>query len=777
MNVLNDVNIIEACQILTESPFQIVSNDVWENEFSAIDKLIKISNKIILFRHISIDQDAKSSVLSMKRMIESKYHGKQVYISSEHKDFPDLTKSDLVIILDVGATERLAGTYSGTPTTVRIDHHLAGMKCDVTIEDAQAGSTCELLTIFFKGYDYDIDLMTGELLFKGIIADTGRMQYALGKTTLLALGILSDMGVDYKSIYSKLYMRTPSAIKAKSYILNNYLVTPNGMAYLVMDRKKALGAGVDLNDISSMTHELENIKGSPIWMIAIARPDGIFCRLRSRGIDIREIAIKYGGGGHENACGIKLKSRSDLAALIDDCDSAIAKVKNKIRITEAAEEQEKPDYEKKYDEYLEQHISGVQQAYEHLKQIYPDLFANVDLGILDEQIKHHDESKYSEEEYEPYALYYYVSKEKYSGIFDRAWLHHQNANPHHWQYWILLDEDNPNKLTPQVMDLNYIIEMICDWWSFSFNKGNLGEILNYYETNKDKIVFHPETKKQVENILAKIKEALMAQTQNIKEDFELKYKEARKTKYLFTDSTKVPVGSARAYYNKQEKTYAIGLYAGEKIDEASVKQFEDLINSTNYENILLTADTHFGNPDKGCPVAEVVNKLNAQTNDDTIIILLGDICDFDTPERNLATFKAFLNNLKCKKVGLVLGNNETLTIDQYRSLPLLAVGLKFETPEFLFTHVASQRTDKINIHGHTHGTMHLYKASPKRKIDIGYALNTNNQLKKRDIYSLADAISYIPYYEKNAKKENKMMIVRYVVRESNEPDFEVEILE
>lgn len=777
MNILNDVNIIEACQILTESPFQIVSNDVWENEFSAIDKLIKISNKIILFRHISIDQDAKSSVLSMKRMIESKYHGKQVYISSEHKDFPDLTKSDLVIILDVGATERLAGTYSGTPTTVRIDHHLTGMKCDVTIEDAQAGSTCELLTIFFKGYDYDIDLMTGELLFKGIIADTGRMQYALGKTTLLALGILSDMGVDYKSIYSKLYMRTPSAIKAKSYILNNYLVTPNGMAYLVMDRKKALGAGVDLNDISSMTHELENIKGSPIWMIAITRPNGIFCRLRSRGIDIREIANKYGGGGHENACGIKLKSRSDLAALIDDCDSAIAKVKNKIRITEAAEEQEKPDYEKKYDEYLEQHISGVQRAYEYLKQIYPDLFANVDLGILDEQIKHHDESKYSEEEYEPYALYYYVSKEKYSGIFDRAWLHHQNANPHHWQYWILLDEDNPNKLTPQVMDLNYIIEMICDWWSFSFNKGNLGEILNYYETNKDKIIFHPETKKQVENILAKIKEALMAQTQNIKEDFELKYKEARKTKYLFTDSTKVPVGSARAYYNKQEKTYAIGLYAGEKIDEASVKQFEDLINSTNYENILLTADTHFGNPDKGCPVAEVVNKLNAQTNDDTIIILLGDICDFDTPERNLATFKAFLNNLKCKKVGLVLGNNETLTIDQYRSLPLLAVGLKFETPEFLFTHVASQRTDKINIHGHTHGTMHLYKASPKRKIDIGYALNTNNQLKKRDIYSLADAISYIPYYEKNAKKENKMMIVRYVVRESNEPDFEVEILE
>lgn len=777
MNILNDVNIIEACQILTESPFQIISNDVWENEFSAIDKLIKVSNKIILFRHISIDQDAKSSVLSMKRMIESKYPGKQVYISSEHKDFPDLTKSDLVIILDVGNNERLAGTYSGTPTTIRIDHHLTGMQCDVTIEDTQAGSTCELLTIFFKDYDYNIDLMTGELLFKGIIADTGRMQYALGKTTLLALGILSDMGIDYKTIYSKLYMRTPSAIKAKSYILNNYLVTPNGMAYLVMDRKKAIGAGVDLNEISSMPHELENIKGSPIWMIAIVRPDGIFCRLRSRGIDIRDIATKYGGGGHENACGIKLKSRSDLAALIDDCDSAIAKVKNKIRITEESEEPEKPDYEKKYDEYLEQHIAGVQQVYEYLKQIYPDLFTNVDLGILDEQIKHHDESKYSEEEYEPYALYFNVSKEKYSDVFNKAWLHHQNVNPHHWQYWILCDDDNPNKLEPIAMDLNYIIEMICDWWSFSFNKGNLGGILNYYEDHKGNMIFHPETKKQVEVILAKINESLMAQTQNIKEDFELKYKEARKTKYLFTDSTKVPVGSPREYYNKQEKIYDIGLYAGEKINEASVKQFEDLISSTKYEDILLTADTHFGDLKKGYPVSDVVNKLNAQTNENTIIILLGDICDFDSPEKNLAAFKVFLNNLKCKKIGLVLGNNETLTLDQYMSLPLLAVGLKFETPEFLFTHVPSPRTDKINIHGHCHGSMNLYMAIPKRKMDIAYAYNNSNSLKKCDIYSLSDAISFIPYYEKNAKKENKMNIVKYVVRESNEPDFEIEILE
>nr|DAE02562.1 MAG TPA: hypothetical protein [Siphoviridae sp. ctmYS12] len=28
------------------------------------------------------------------------------------------------------------------------------------------------------------------------------------------------------------------------------------------------------------------------------------------------------------------------------------------------------------------------------------------------------------------------------------------------------------------MPYNYIIEMICDWWAFSWNKGNLQEIFN-----------------------------------------------------------------------------------------------------------------------------------------------------------------------------------------------------------------------------------------------------------------------------------------------------------
>lgn len=62
----------------------------------------------------------------------------------------------------------------------------------------------------------------------------------------------------------------------------------------------------------------------------------------------------------------------------------------------------------------------------------------------------HDWSKLRPREWFPYVASFYGGY-KYSerpaavvDAFDRAWLAHQHANPHHWQHW-LLTEDTPQK--------------------------------------------------------------------------------------------------------------------------------------------------------------------------------------------------------------------------------------------------------------------------------------------------------------------------------------------
>ncbi len=169
-----------------------------------------------------------------------------------------------------------------------------------------------------------------------------------------------------------------------------------------------------------------------------------------------------------------------------------------------------------YINYLKSHITCVKTAHSWLVNNCKELFEKefvtekglqkVNAKDLEINIANHDVSKYEIEEFVPYALYFYVSKEEYKREFDRAWNHHQKRNKHHWQYWILRQDDGPDILIE--MPLEYVFEMVCDWFAFSFKKGNLFEILKWYDQEKDKIQLNEMTRKVVEDILECIKNKL-----------------------------------------------------------------------------------------------------------------------------------------------------------------------------------------------------------------------------------------------------------------------------
>lgn len=156
-----------------------------------------------------------------------------------------------------------------------------------------------------------------------------------------------------------------------------------------------------------------------------------------------------------------------------------------------------------YDNYLREHINAVQGAYIWMRDnLDMNLFALVNVNLFE-----HDASKYSTEEYDAYDKYFYGANKSSAVVnnFNRAWLHHIHHNPHHWQHWVLM-EDDP-KGTPIYIEMpeNYVIEMICDWWSFSFRKGDLREIFSWYNSHKNIMRLHKNTRKLVEEILEAIR--------------------------------------------------------------------------------------------------------------------------------------------------------------------------------------------------------------------------------------------------------------------------------
>lgn len=161
-----------------------------------------------------------------------------------------------------------------------------------------------------------------------------------------------------------------------------------------------------------------------------------------------------------------------------------------------------------YDEYLIQHKEGVAKVYHWIKENIPELID----GKIDDDWPftfNHDASKSNKEEYEAYDKYFYGRNKSYQVMqdFNYAWLHHIHNNPHHWQYWILF-EDNPEGDKPYKcldMPYNYIIEMICDWWSFSWKTGNVYEMFSWYAKHKYIIKLSDKTRTTVENILDTIR--------------------------------------------------------------------------------------------------------------------------------------------------------------------------------------------------------------------------------------------------------------------------------
>jgi hypothetical protein len=159
----------------------------------------------------------------------------------------------------------------------------------------------------------------------------------------------------------------------------------------------------------------------------------------------------------------------------------------------------KADYLKKYKQYVLTHKKNVKLFSEWLQKNVPEVFEDVDLGHFNEVINEHDESKFSEEEFEPYAQKWFGNGKK-TLEYDEAWKHHWMNNEHHPEHW--LGEDMP---------YIYILEMLCDWGSFSIDKGNFRELSDFYYNkakNDPEKNLSDATKEIIEEILTKIDSVL-----------------------------------------------------------------------------------------------------------------------------------------------------------------------------------------------------------------------------------------------------------------------------
>ena len=159
-----------------------------------------------------------------------------------------------------------------------------------------------------------------------------------------------------------------------------------------------------------------------------------------------------------------------------------------------------------YDQYLERHRSNVKRGFDWLSENLPEITKEATNAGWNAEFAH-DKSKDEPDEYEPYDAYFYGNNRSYQVVQDyqKAWLLHIHRNPHHWQHWILINDDPKEGEIVLEMPYDYILEMICDWWAFSWQSGDLYEIFKWYEEHSKYMKLAPKTGETVNDILEKIK--------------------------------------------------------------------------------------------------------------------------------------------------------------------------------------------------------------------------------------------------------------------------------
>ena len=314
----------------------------------AILNKIEEYDRIMLFRHVRNDGDCVGATKGLKRIIQLTWPEKEVYLidgeTARYLEFmgpedeevsDEIYKSALGIVLDTASEARISNKkYTLCKELVKIDHHIPLENYgDYRWVEEERSSCCEMVVDFYRTFAdrLKIDKEAAQHLYTGMVTDSGRFKYdgVTGETLRNAAALL-DVGVDTDMLFVRLYLEAFEYLKFKAHIYNKMEVTPNGVAYIFVDKAMQEQFSLSQEQASAIIGTLDAIRGCISWAAFIETGDeagSIRVRLRSRFVHINSIAEKYHGGGHACASGATVYSQEEMMALLADTDALVKEYK------------------------------------------------------------------------------------------------------------------------------------------------------------------------------------------------------------------------------------------------------------------------------------------------------------------------------------------------------------------------------------------------------------------------------------------------------------------
>ena len=311
-------------------------------DFKELLKVIKKNDIITIYGHINPDGDSFGSGLGLREILKTNFPDKKVYTVGyglnhfydrfgKYDEVSDeIIKQSLGIVLDCSEVERVSDQRIRlAKQIVKFDHHIEnGPFFGIKYVDEGAIATCQIIYEFAKACKLKVNKHAAECLYLGICTDSGRFRYnPTNAKTHRIVADLFDLGIETKSMFDILYISDEPFVKYQALLVTRFKRTEHNVIYCCADFPDYDQFGLKFEQISKNVNVIGNIRGCPIWVLFTRSKEGtIRVEFRSNGINVQQVAVKYGGGGHMCAAGARLVDQKDFSLcmkIVEDLDKAV----------------------------------------------------------------------------------------------------------------------------------------------------------------------------------------------------------------------------------------------------------------------------------------------------------------------------------------------------------------------------------------------------------------------------------------------------------------------
>lgn len=309
--------------------------------FEEVKQAVDRYESITILSHLNPDADALGTALGIYALcIQENKKVEIVNASTElpyHLDFlPNFKKikhhmdydKSLIISCDCGSIDRLGFALEGREI-VNIDHHESNTKYGkINVILPHYASSSQVAFELF-GHIYPMNEKAATCFYTALLSDTRYFTTSSVNEKVFSVARkLVSLGAKPDEISRNFTQRRPlSSLRILEKSLRSLSLSHDAKIATIMASKEDIeSTGATISDMEGIADYAKSLVTVEIALFAMELEEGIRISLRSKNVDISQVALAFGGGGHKVAAGFTLHSAVVEGALKSSVESVLNKI-------------------------------------------------------------------------------------------------------------------------------------------------------------------------------------------------------------------------------------------------------------------------------------------------------------------------------------------------------------------------------------------------------------------------------------------------------------------